>query len=517
MTRTLTIVRALGAALALLALVFEAPVLLASFGDPIGDVIDAFGDELSSDTSRSEALLVAALVIIGWIAWAMMAMAVVNEIVAAVRGRMARPLPLLPGVQVGARTLVTSVTLLTTLVNTTHVAAAPLAPTDPVVALVEPEAVPIPTEVAAPTPTSTGPSYRVVRSDTWWSMAERLLGSGNRWQEIVTANEGRRMVNGTVVTASTPSPMPGWVVQLPADAVLPLRVEGNADEAAPPMIDRHVIVAGDTLWDIASSRLPAGSSAERVQRAISGIVDANISKVQPDGRKLTDPSVLEPGWTLTIPAFPQPEEAEPEPSDMIVVERGDTLWELAETHLDGGERYQKIVDRNLGVPQPDGRTLQDPDLILPGWRLEMPTTEPAVAEAPAERGGRPEPPVPEPAPPDNEVIQPAPAPTQAPTSTGTTPAESPPSEPATAPPPWSTRSTATPQAATTSQHQAPEPTNASAWTPNGSKNATTSSPAKPPATPTTPKPASPAPTSSPTHRHPQRCGTGPTTTTPAPT
>lgn len=437
MTRTLTIVRALGAALALLALVFEAPVLLASFGDPIGDVIDAFGDELSSDTSRSEALLVAALVIIGWIAWAMMAMAVVNEIVAAVRGRMARPLPLLPGVQVGARTLVTSVTLLTTLVNTTHVAAAPLAPTDPVVALVEPEAVPIPTEVAAPTPTSTGPSYRVVRSDTWWSMAERLLGSGNRWQEIVTANEGRRMVNGTVVTASTPSPRPGWVVQLPADAVLPLRVEGDAGEPASPSIDGHVVVAGDTLWDIASSRLPAGASTERVQAAVASIVDANISKVQPDGRKLTDPSVLEPGWTLTIPAFPQSEDAEPEASDMVVVERGDTLWELAETHLDSGERFLEIVDRNLGVPQPDGRALQDPDLILPGWRLEMPTTEPAVAEAPAERERPPEPPVPEPALPEDEAIQPSPAPM--PPATTLTPPDLAPAPPP--PPPASTPTT----------------------------------------------------------------------------
>ena len=438
MTRALTFVRALGAALALLALVFAAPVLLASFGDPISEVIDAFRDELLSDASRSESLLVSALVTIGWIAWAMVAMAVVNEVWAAMRGRMARPLPLLPGVQAVARTLVTSVTLVTTLVSTTQVAAAPLSPLGPVATLVEPGAVSTPhgTEAVA-TPISSGPTYRVVRSDTWWSMAERLLGSGNRWQDIVTANDGRRMVDGTVITASTASPRPGWIVQLPADAVLPLRVDGETDESAAP-VDRHVVVVGDTLWDIAASRLPAGSSTERVQQAIASIVDANQSTVQHDGRTLTDPSVLEPGWSLIIPALPQPTAMEIEEVDSVVVELGDTLWGIAETHLDAGERYPEIVDRNLGVPQNDGRALEDPDLILPGWRLEMPTTEPAVAEAPRERERPPDAPVPEPAPPQDEDIQPSLPPT--PQTTAPAPPDLAPAPPPPPPAPTSTMS-----------------------------------------------------------------------------
>ena len=396
MTRTLTVIRALGAAVVLLALVFATPVLLASFGNPIGEVLDAFSDELSSDASRSEALLTAALVIIGWIAWVMVAAAIVNEIVAAARGRMSRPLPLLPGLQAVARTLVTSVTLMTTLLSTTQVAAAPLSPMPPASTLADTDAMsslssPVEAGASEPTPVSTGPTYRVVRSDTWWSMAERLLGSGNRWQDIVSVNEGQRMVDGAVVTATTASPRPGWIVQLPSDAVLPLNLAEAPDEAEPAAVEQHVVVDGDTLWDIAIARLPAGTPTEQIKRAVALIVDANRSTVQDDGRTLTDPNRLEPGWTLSVPSLLQPPDVDTQAADTVVVERGDTLWDLAEEHLDAGERYPEIVDRNLGVTQPDGNSLEDPDLILPGWRLEMPASEPAAVQTPDDHD---QPPVP---------------------------------------------------------------------------------------------------------------------------
>ncbi len=410
MTRTLTIIRALGAAVALLALVFGAPVLLASFGNPIGEVLDAFRDELASDASRSEALLTAALVIVGWIAWVMVVVAIVNEIVAAARGRMSGPLPLLPGLQAVARTLVTSVTLVTTLLSTTQVAA-PLSPTPPASALADTDAMSslssgIEAGASEPTPVPTGPTYRVVRSDTWWSMAERLLGSGSRWQDIVSVNEGQRMVDGAVVTAATASPRPGWIVQLPSDAVLPLDLAEEPDEAEPLEVAQHVVVDGDTLWDIAVARLPTGTPPEQIKRVVAAIVDGNRSTVQDDGRTLTDPNLLEPGWTLSVPSLLQPPDVDTQAADTVVVERGDTLWDLAEDYLDAGERYPEIVDRNLGVTQPDGNELEDPDLILPGWRLDMPTSEPAAAETAVDHDQPPVPDAPETDSPDDTVTAP---------------------------------------------------------------------------------------------------------------
>ena len=65
-------------------------------------------------------------------------------------------------------------------------------------------------------------------------------------------------------------------------------------------------------------------------------------------------------------------EPEPEPVT-ITVKPGNTLWGLARTHLGTGTRYQEIFDLNAGRVQANGRTLRDPNLILIGWVLELPS------------------------------------------------------------------------------------------------------------------------------------------------
>lgn len=65
-----------------------------------------------------------------------------------------------------------------------------------------------------------------------------------------------------------------------------------------------------------------------------------------------------------------------------VVQRRDSLWLLAERHLGDGMRWREIYALNQGVPQQGGRVLRDPDLILPGWVLEMPADAVGLAPAP---------------------------------------------------------------------------------------------------------------------------------------
>ncbi|MGH9187177.1 MAG: hypothetical protein ACRD0U_15390 [Acidimicrobiales bacterium] len=54
------------------------------------------------------------------------------------------------------------------------------------------------------------------------------------------------------------------------------------------------------------------------------------------------------------------------------VQRRDTLWDIAETHLGDPFRWVEIFELNRDQPQPDGSTLTDPDRIYPGWQLALP-------------------------------------------------------------------------------------------------------------------------------------------------
>ena len=71
MRRLLVVTRCAVALVVLVALVAGAPFVLTLFGNPVSEIADVFGDELSSDSARIEALLTGLLVSIGWIAWLM--------------------------------------------------------------------------------------------------------------------------------------------------------------------------------------------------------------------------------------------------------------------------------------------------------------------------------------------------------------------------------------------------------------------------------------------------------------
>ncbi|WP_206795816.1 LysM peptidoglycan-binding domain-containing protein [Amycolatopsis sp. MtRt-6] len=59
------------------------------------------------------------------------------------------------------------------------------------------------------------------------------------------------------------------------------------------------------------------------------------------------------------------------PSTHVVVP-GDSLTKIAAGELGSAARYREVFDLNRGVRQPDGRSLQDPGLLRPGWVLQLP-------------------------------------------------------------------------------------------------------------------------------------------------
>ncbi|WP_341718817.1 BTAD domain-containing putative transcriptional regulator [Micromonospora sp. FIMYZ51] len=75
-----------------------------------------------------------------------------------------------------------------------------------------------------------------------------------------------------------------------------------------------------------------------------------------------------------------------DPGETIRVVAGDTLWDLAATHLDDAPRWREIYTLNEGRPQANGYALTDPDEIHVGWVLALPArqaTPTPDSEAPA--------------------------------------------------------------------------------------------------------------------------------------
>ena len=338
-------------------LLLGAPLMLWTVGKDLlpdhvpsaGEIWDAL---LGPDTGR---LFIGALVLIGTIAWVIMAAAVVLEIPAALTGR---SMPRIRGLGWAQRTAsVLLFMIITGTVTSTMTAAQalPPLPAAPIsVAAASPahpaadRAAPVPDHSAAAAlggvKLLTGrslPAYTVRAGDTPWSIAEKTLGSGERASEIVALNTGRTQADGGALTATT-FPRPGWVLRLPADA---RTTDPSTPEPSPstsPSTGSGVSVLvqpGDTLSGIAQREL--GDAAAYPELAAVN--------------HLADPDDILAGSTVVIPADTQPAApAVPVGDRAVQVQPGDTLSGIAQRELGDAAAYPELAAVNH---------LPDPDLI----------------------------------------------------------------------------------------------------------------------------------------------------------
>ncbi len=110
-----------------------------------------------------------------------------------------------------------------------------------------------------------------------------------------------------------------------------------------PIKDLDVKVQGDTV-------VLSGTAKNSADAAKAALIAGNV-----EGIAKVDTEQL------------KTEEEEPQPLDDIYyeVQKGDTLWKIAEIYYKDGSRYKEIFEANREV-------IKDPDLIYPGQLIRIP-------------------------------------------------------------------------------------------------------------------------------------------------
>jgi hypothetical protein len=224
------------------------------------------------------------------------------------------------------------------------------------------------------TPVAPAPRWVVEPGDTLWDVAEQCLGDGSRVDEVLACNPGLVATGRLII---------GDSLRLPTDARVPV---GRAPRAEPDpvattasagdTVATHVVMPGDTLWDIAEHELDDPLRWPEV-------FAANEGRTFADGRTLSDPDLIHPGWDLTIPGddsappVEEPAELTPPPTDadpLPVVEPVDTI-PVTEVPVD----TSPVADVVAAPPLAEGSV----DAAAPDVSTAPPIAEP-VATLPAE-------------------------------------------------------------------------------------------------------------------------------------
>lgn len=114
-----------------------------------------------------------------------------------------------------------------------------------------------------------GRRYTVVEGDTLWRIAQRELGDGGRWREILSANSDVIPGDGGVTV--------GMQIRLPGRASASAAPAGGAQAQTPPRATsgtrNYTVREGDTLSRIASRELGSVSRMQEILDLNRGVLD----------------------------------------------------------------------------------------------------------------------------------------------------------------------------------------------------------------------------------------------------
>lgn len=206
------------------------------------------------------------------------------------------------------------------------------------------------------------------------------LPSALSWDDIRNSLGGSTISDTTVLKALA---VVGWLAwgQVVATAAVEIHAwsRGRAAPDVPlagpiqPFV-RYLVLA--LLLSVGTGR---SAAADLRPAGATGAIELSVVEACPPGTAETvvEQAPLQPAFVA------------------YTVKPRDSLWNIAEEHLGDGFRWREVWELNRDVPQPDGRALQDPDLVRPGWVLRLPDgafgvsplAPPPVPELPVQANG----------------------------------------------------------------------------------------------------------------------------------
>jgi DNA-binding SARP family transcriptional activator/LysM repeat protein len=148
---------------------------------------------------------------------------------------------------------------------------------------------------------------QVQPGDSLWAIAGREYGNPQEWTAIWGANQGQTQDNGETFT--DPSSIdPGWELEVPNPSP-----PAPAAPSSPPALNAEQqaeVQPGDSLWAISGREYGNPQEWTRIWNADQGQSEDN-------GQTFTDPSLIDPGWDLPVPALDAPSTASSAPATAI--------------------------------------------------------------------------------------------------------------------------------------------------------------------------------------------------------
>lgn len=138
----------------------------------------------------------------------------------------------------------------------------------------------------------------------------------------------------------------------------------------------YVVRPGDSIYGIAERVVGPDDAVEYAEQ----LLDQNLGRPMVDGRRFTNAAYIEIGWRLELPSWDGVTVARRSTATEHVVERGESLWSIADDELGDARRWPEIFEANEGRVFESDRALDDPDLIQPGWTISIPGDDPEPVE-----------------------------------------------------------------------------------------------------------------------------------------